>query len=68
LGFRYLRPPLLSFGSKETTPQYTIIVNQIDELVAELVQKSLLNPRGLEIRLSDDGKTYLKRDNTAAIW
>jgi hypothetical protein len=68
IGFSLSAPAPTLLDSKDTTPQYTIIVNQIDELVAELVQTSLLNPRSLEVGLSDDGKTYLKRDNTAAIW
>jgi len=69
LGFSLAAPgPTLLGSFKDKTPQYTIIVHQIDELVAELVQKSSLNPHFLKVRISEEEKIYLMRDNPTTIW
>jgi hypothetical protein len=60
--------PTLLGSFKDKTPQYTIIIHQIDELVAELVQKSSLNPHFLKVRISEEEKIYLTRDNPTTIW
>jgi HEPN domain-containing protein len=69
LRFSLAAPGPTLFGSfKDKTPQYTIIVHQIDELVAELVQKSSLNSHFLKVRISEEEKIYLTRDNPTTIW
>jgi len=69
LGFSLAAPgPTLLGSFKDKTPQYTIIIHQIDELVAELVKKSALNPHFLKVRISEGEKIYLTRDNPTTIW
>jgi len=64
-----LAKPVPSTGpTKRDPPIYLVTLNEIDELVATLFQKSELNPRIFPPGLSAEGKAYLKQDNPTGLW
>ena len=54
--------------SSASPPSYEVVVNEIDELVAEILGKVSVNPAFLTRCLSEDGKAYLLKDNATALW
>jgi hypothetical protein len=53
----------------ETVPQYNLNLEKIDELVADIFQKCLINPKSFTSVLREPGITFLKQENKKApVW